>query len=83
MLLLRRFLPESPRWLMTHGQPHEAEAVVAGIEARVRSDTSGPLPPVPDSRIAAAPRRAHAWFGAGLRDAAVAPIAAAPCSASR
>ena len=30
VLLLRRFLPESPRWLMTHGQPEEAERVVRG-----------------------------------------------------
>ena len=28
VLLLRRFLPESPRWLMTHGEPAEAERVV-------------------------------------------------------
>ena len=26
VLLLRRFLPESPRWLMTHGHPEEASA---------------------------------------------------------
>ena len=37
VLFLRRFLPESPRWLMTHGQPEEAERVVREIEARVSS----------------------------------------------
>jgi MFS family permease len=32
ILFLRRVLPESPRWLMTHGRPHEAAAIVAGVE---------------------------------------------------
>jgi MFS family permease len=35
ILYLRRFLPESPRWLMIHGRDGEAREVVAGIEARV------------------------------------------------
>src|ERR1700744_4011179 len=46
VLLLRRFLPESPRWLMTHGQPEEAERIVGEIEARVERETGRPLPPV-------------------------------------
>lgn len=37
-LYLRRFLPESPRWLMTHGRLGEAEAVVAEIERGVRRE---------------------------------------------
>nr|WP_047169547.1 MFS transporter [Sphingomonas sp. Y57] len=35
ILLLRRFLPESPRWLIVHGRPEEADRIVAGIEARI------------------------------------------------
>ncbi len=34
ILLLRRFVPESPRWLMLHGQPGHADTVVREIEAR-------------------------------------------------
>jgi MFS family permease len=35
ILYLRRFLPESPRWLMIHGKEGEARRVVEEIEARV------------------------------------------------
>src|SRR5262245_4559503 len=38
ILFMRMWLPESPRWLITHGRAAEAEAVVAGIEERFRRD---------------------------------------------
>lgn len=35
ILPMRLWIPESPRWLITHGFPQAADAVVRGIEARV------------------------------------------------
>ncbi len=46
ILHLRRFLPESPRWLMIHGQPEEAGKVVEDIEARVVATERVTLSPV-------------------------------------
>ena len=37
ILLMRMWLPESPRWLMTHGRIAEANSVVDGIEAEFRA----------------------------------------------
>ncbi|HEX7969581.1 MAG TPA: MFS transporter [Stellaceae bacterium] len=44
ILYLRRFVPESPRWLMTHGRIADAETVVEEIEGRIIAAGS-PLPP--------------------------------------
>lgn len=43
VLLVRRNVPESPRWLLIHGREDEAERVVAGIEARVKEETGEDL----------------------------------------
>ena len=34
ILVMRIWIPESPRWLVTHGFPQAAEKIVSGIEAR-------------------------------------------------
>ena len=44
VLLIRQFLPESPRWLMTHGRADEAEDIVSDIEERVDKSIDGDLP---------------------------------------
>jgi MFS family permease len=42
ILLMRLWIPESPRWLVTHGFPDAAEAVVRGIEAKFAASASSP-----------------------------------------
>src|SRR2546428_4802512 len=37
VLLARRYVPESPRWLTIHGYHERAEQILAGIETRVPS----------------------------------------------
>ncbi|WP_375783920.1 MFS transporter [Bradyrhizobium sp. Pha-3] len=54
VLVVRRYVPESPRWLASHGYSERAEATVRDIESRVRDRLgSKELPPV--VRQAAAP----------------------------
>lgn len=42
--LLIRQLPESPRWLASHGRVEEADAITADIERRIEAETGKALP---------------------------------------
>ena len=43
ILLVRRNVPESPRWLFIHGRAQQAEDLVDGIERRVEQETGAKL----------------------------------------
>jgi MFS family permease len=62
ILLMRRHVPESPRWLVTHGWKDQADATIADIEQRVRASTREGLAP-PQGCLVVHPRKS---FGFGL-----------------
>lgn len=51
ILLLRTWIPESPRWLVTHGYAAEADRVVTGIEKRFTDEGITLPPPDPSRRL--------------------------------
>lgn len=37
IIFMRRHIPESPRWMVTHGRGEQAEQIVSGIESEITS----------------------------------------------
>jgi MFS family permease len=60
ILLLRRYVPESPRWLVTHGYERKAEDTMADIERRVSGHTGSQLPR-PEGRLNVHPRKSFGF----------------------
>jgi MFS family permease len=60
ILTLRRWVPESPRWLMLHGHEKESDRVVGDIEKTIASRT-GPLPKLDEPPLRLRPRRRTPW----------------------
>jgi MFS family permease len=58
ILLLRRHIPESPRWLMLHDRLPEAEKVIGEVERRAGAGPSPPIPADQRMRLSASSRTA-------------------------
>ncbi|MGW7264766.1 MFS transporter [Streptomyces sp. NPDC054842] len=62
ILLVRRHVPESPRWQFIHGKGEDADALVTSVEREIEQEKGEPLP-APDREITIEQRKS---IGFGL-----------------
>ncbi|HSD25113.1 MAG TPA: MFS transporter [Solirubrobacterales bacterium] len=65
IMLVRRYVPESPRWLMVHGRQEEAERLVAEIEETVKEETGKRDLPEADLELEIHPRESTGFIDIG------------------
>jgi len=69
ILLVRRSVPESPRWMFIHGHDEEAETLVGKIEHDIEDETHEHLADVPDDKGITIHQRRSTGFGEIVRTA--------------
>jgi MFS family permease len=61
IIFIRHYVPESPRWLMTHGEKDEAERVVLQVEKRVDESSEKKLTKPEGKLLSITVRRHTPW----------------------
>jgi MFS family permease len=65
VLFFRHWVPESPRWLMTHGRLEEAEKIVAAVEVAATHGDTAQLPPLEGKKTRLRERDHTPWAEIG------------------